>query len=76
MESHPESGNGNDQNENNSSSESGNGRRRERPGYFIAGFCMGFYHKRARRYIVAPPGHPFPIWRKCEEAPEGTSLND
>lgn len=36
----------------------------DRPGYRIVGYTMRFWHKWAKRYIYARPGHPFPIWRK------------
>ena len=38
---------------------------RDRPGYILVGFTMRFWHWRAKRWIYAKPGHPFPIWKKA-----------
>ena len=42
----------------------GNQASKDRPGYELIGFTMRFWHKRAKRFVYAKPGHPFPIWRK------------
>lgn len=38
---------------------------RSRPGYVLVGWTKRFWHKAAKRYIVAAPGKAFPIWRKA-----------
>lgn len=35
-----------------------------RPGYYIAGFTQCFRHWRTGKVIRAPPGKPFPIWKR------------
>lgn len=37
---------------------------KDRPGYVLVGFAMGFRHWKTGAWIYSKNGKPFPIWRK------------